>query len=121
MKPVRLVSLILASGSAAAESVFTPRLIAVCEVVQDMVQDRKTRSCSMPPLQRRNARWPTETIGDLLRNGYAALAHWQPGSRGGGHQTIVGKCKLFCVFLKVAPKCRTGWAYPKTIRYSSKI
>ena len=31
-------------------------------------------------------------------------------------QTIVGKCKLFCVFLKVAPKCRTGWPYPETIR-----
>ena len=26
-------------------------------------------------------------------------------------QTIVGKCKLFCVFLKVAPKCRTGCVF----------
>ena len=30
------------------------------------------------------------------------------------NQTIVGKYKLFCVFLKVAPKCRTGWPYPET-------
>ena len=60
---------------------------------------------------------PTMTVFGLAQLGMAMLCRAPASGLGPKQvQTIVGKCKLFCVYLKVAPKCRTGWPYPETIR-----
>ena len=94
---------------------------------------RPTTASRLVRARSRMVRPPPRSISDS-RGGERADPAVLRGPRGGGqssqamgqatawataaarHVPGMGTCKLFCVFLKVAPKCRTGWPYPETIR-----